>query len=619
MAATSKNKKNHKRGSLISQVSGLYWCVLILIFGINGLMLFRFSIRQEIHYYTQTAEYDLKDFVRIMEEGIMPFDWLLDYWYKHPEAPALAEKSDLEAYDDVYDDLDAKYGYGWDFSLTSSEIRAMSEREQEALSRFYYEELREYGRLVRDDSRDVLEGPIICGGMKGEAPRVYFCGSKDYFFEPGVTLTIREDHQKKIDSAFPKDKSSPDQDLPVIQISADMDGRSETLNGVVHRIATGDDSVVSFAMVGVDEIHLKNKITGTILRMIAINVLISVLLGFVLMLILHRRILRPVTRIQKGLHVYVKNGDTDEVVKTMDSIRVRNEIGGLAEDIGNMVQEMEAQVRARQQLEDRQEQLSAELENAARIQMAMLPRSFPDRSKDPRLELYALMAPAREVGGDLYDFFMLDQDRLVLVIADVSGKGIPAALFMMQAKTLVREIAPQDIPIDVIMERVNNGLYAFNEEQQFITTWMMIVNLATGKALEVNAGHTMPALCRFHGQYELVRNEHDLPLGFMENLSFTVNEWQLEPGDRIFVYTDGVNEAENISEEQLGTNRLLAALNEERQASQKEILTLVSERVRAFTGEAPQTDDITMLGMTFFGEDFECMEQIQAALRPGRE
>jgi serine phosphatase RsbU (regulator of sigma subunit) len=206
------------------------------------------------------------------------------------------------------------------------------------------------------------------------------------------------------------------------------------------------------------------------------------------------------------------------------------------------------------------------------------------------------------VGGDLYDFFMIDQDRLALVIADVSGKGIPAALFMMQAKTLIREIAHQDIPIENIMERVNSGLCAFNEEQLLITTWMMILDLATGKALEVNAGHTKPALCRHEERYSMVRNAHDLPLGIMENLSFTVYEWHLKPGDRIFVYTDGISEAENISEEQFGTERLLLALNEVRNAPEKETLDFVAKSVRAFAGEAPQTDDMTMLGMTYFGE-----------------
>ena len=155
--------------------------------------------------------------------------------------------------------------------------------------------------------------------------------------------------------------------------------------------------------------------------------------------------------------------------------------------------------------------------------------------------------------------------------------------------------------MEKILERVNHRLCAFNEEQQFITTWMMIVNLTTGKALEVNAGHTKPAICRCRKNYELVKNMHDLPLGIRDNLSFTVHEWQLEAGDRIFVYTDGINEAENDSGEQFGTDRMLAALNEKCEASQKETLAFVSDSVHAFAGTTPQADDMTMLGMTFYG------------------
>lgn len=594
MSETGKTKKHDRKGSLTTQVIGLYWCVLILIFGINGLLMYRFSMRQEILYHRQTAAYSAADFVRLMEE-LMPSQWLLDYWNAHPEAPELARTTDIEAYRDVFDGLDEKLGEGWEFTLSSDDIGTWSPEEQQALSKYCYDDLQRYSDVAQEESRGVLEGPIIACGRAGEAPRVCFSGSRHYDFRPGATLDIPEDQLKQLGAA-------PDQALTTIRIAPGTGGRTAPLSVVACSFDAGDGDLAAYVMMGVDEVTLKQRIMGTTLRIIGIDALISLLLGFVLMHILYRRMLCPVTSIQKGLHVYVENGDTAEVVKTMDSIQAGNEIGRLAGDIGDMVRRMEAQVRARQQLEDRQEKLAAELEHAARIQAAMLPKRFPDRAQDRRLELYAAMAPAREVGGDLYDFFMIDQDRLALVIADVSGKGIPAALFMMQAKTLFREIARPDVPIDVIAERVNRGLCAFNEQQQFITTWMMIVDLSTGRALEINAGHTKPALCRAQGRYELVRNLHDLPLGLMDDLTFTVHEWRLEPGDRLFVYTDGVHEAENSAEEQYGPARLLSALNEQRQAPQKETLASVLDSVRAFTGPAPQTDDITMLGMTYFGD-----------------
>ena len=591
MAGVTKTEKRIMKSSLTFQVVGLYWCVLILIFVINGLLVYRFSIRQKIMYYQQTAEYSAADLAEIIEE-LMPIDWALNYWNEHPDAPTRAESTDIDVYKDVYDQMEEKYGFEWDVFLTSSDIQSMSPEEQEALSKYYYEDIRQFSSYIKEEAKVVMKGPIIAGGRKGEPLRVFFNGLEGRTIEPGEVLNIPKDQLQKI---------WDDQEVPTLQVTVRQGGREKTVNGECCRIITGNPDLIGLVIVGVDEDYLKKQSTGAILHMIGIDLVISALLGFVLMQILYFLILRPVNRIQRGLHVYVENGDTDEVVKTMSMIRPGNEVGSLAGDIGNMVQALESHVRARQQLEDEQEKLAAELANAASIQAAMLPKVFPDRSRDPRLELYASMAPAKEVGGDLYDFFPVDQDHLALVIADVSGKGIPAALFMMEAKTLVREITAPGIPVEKILERVNHRLCAFNEEQQFITTWMMIVNLTTGKALEVNAGHTKPALCRCRKNYELVKNMHDLPLGIRDNLSFTVHEWQLEAGDRIFVYTDGINEAENDSGEQFGTDRMLAALNEKCEASQKETLAFVSDSVHAFAGTAPQADDMTMLGMTFYG------------------
>ena len=187
------------------------------------------------------------------------------------------------------------------------------------------------------------------------------------------------------------------------------------------------------------------------------------------------------------------------------------------------------------------------------------------------------------MGGDLYDFFMVDQDHLALV------------------KTLLRDTTHPGIPVDKIIEQVNHRLYAFNEAHQFITTWMMIVNLTSGRAMEVNAGHTRPAFCRCQGSYALVMENHDLALAVRDQISFTVNRWQLNAGDRIFVYTDGISEAENGSKELFGTDRMLAVLNETRMSSQRETIAYVSDSVHKFAGETPQADDITMLGITFYG------------------
>ncbi len=597
MSDTAKTEKKKRRASLTVQGTGLYWGALLLILTLNSIMVYRFTMQQKIQYYKQASVYNAFSFCAVLQE-LLPADWLFRYLYEHPEICSPGQDADEEKDQAVYDRMKQLYGEQWDFELSSSGIRAMSQEEQAALARYFYGDLQLYCDGTGREFQDTMEGPILVGGRAGERPRVFYCASKDYYLEPGEILDIPEKQLKQLWTNRLRGENATEE-LPTIQLPAGA-GRG-TISTVACSIAEPGGDLAEFLLIGIDEPLLRKQSAGVTLRMIGINVLISALLGLVFMHLLNRMILRPVSRIQRGLQAYKENGKREEVVNTMQAIQGGNEIRRLAGDIGSVVQEMETQVRARQQLEDEQEKLAEELENAARIQIALLPTVFPDRSQDPRLELYASMTPARDVGGDLYDFFMVDRNRLALIIADVSGKGIPAALFMMEAKTLIREITYQPASVEKKMERVNQRLCAFNKEHLFITTWMMIVNLNTGKALEVNAGHTCPAFCRLHGRYELVKNLHDLPLGVMDDYSFTAHEWQLEPGDRIFVYTDGINEAEASSRGQFGVDRMLEALNEKREASQKETLTYLAERVRTFAGDTPQTDDMTMLGMTFYG------------------
>ncbi len=601
MTDTKKSGKKKKYGSVSAQVLGVYWCVLILIFGINGFVMYRYMIRQKTQYFLQSAQQTAEEVAEYVEE-FLPGKWLLDYWDKNPEALQRVQESDLEEYRDAYDSLDRKYTDEWGYyDVTQSEFDALPPIEQEALSKYFYEDIELYSAYIREELSDAVEGPIIIGSRSGKPPKIYYCGSKDYHFITNQSLDIPELQLDNIRSNSLHNTKDVNRNLSTIALKAETDSGEAKLDVISCRINTGNDDLAAFVLIGVDMPYLRKQSAGSILRMVAIDLLISTLLGFVLMQILYRLILKPVTRIQKGLRDYVESGDTSQVVKTMDSVRAENEIGYLAKDIGNMVQEMEAHVRARQQFEDEQKKMAEELEHAARIQKGMLPKVFPDRSKDPRVELYASMTPAKEVGGDLYDFFMVDQDHLALVVADVSGKGIPAALFMMEAKTLLRDTTHPGIPVDKIIEQVNHRLYAFNEAHQFITTWMMIVNLTSGRAMEVNAGHTRPAFCRCQGSYALVMENHDLALAVRDQISFTVNRWQLNAGDRIFVYTDGISEAENGSKELFGTDRMLAVLNETRMSSQRETIAYVSDSVHKFAGETPQADDITMLGITFYG------------------
>ena len=250
---------------------------------------------------------------------------------------------------------------------------------------------------------------------------------------------------------------------------------------------------------------------------------------------------------------------------------------------------------------DRGKSLAAtenELKTAAGIQTNMLPVVFPDRSD---FELFACMDPAREVGGDFYDYYQIDDDHLCLMIADVSGKGVPAALFMMSSMIILQNYALQGLSPSEILETANERICANNKEEMFVTVWLGILDLRTGKLTAANAGHEYPVIRRKGAPSELMKDRHGFVLGGMAGMKYREYEILLGSGDEIFLYTDGVPEATNKKNELYGTDRLLKALDRAKGASPRELLDTVREDVDRFVGEAEQFDDLTMMALRYIG------------------
>ncbi len=242
-----------------------------------------------------------------------------------------------------------------------------------------------------------------------------------------------------------------------------------------------------------------------------------------------------------------------------------------------------------------------ELNMATEIQASMLPSIFPAFPNRPEFDLYASMDPAKEVGGDFYDFFMIDDDHLGIVIADVSGKGVPAALFMMISKTIVQNYAMMGISASEVLARANDSLCAQNKMEMFVTVWIGILEISTGKMNCSSAGHEYPAIYRKQeGRFDLFKDKHGFVLGGMDGMPYRDYELELGVGDKIFVYTDGVPEATNDNNEMFGTDRMIEALNT-RQANPTEILGMVRESVDVFVGGAEQFDDLTMVCIEYRG------------------
>jgi len=243
---------------------------------------------------------------------------------------------------------------------------------------------------------------------------------------------------------------------------------------------------------------------------------------------------------------------------------------------------------------------ATELDMAAEIQTSMLPSTFPVFPDRKEFDLYASMDPAREVGGDFYDFFLIDDDHLCIVIADVSGKGVPAALFMMISKIMIKNYAMLGISAAEVLTRSNKALCEQNTARMFVTVWIGILEISTGRMTCSNAGHEYPAICH-NGEFKLLKDKHGLVLGGMEESVYKEYEITLEKGDKIFVYTDGVPEATNAEDEQFGTGRTEAALNIKAGADPEELLGIVRASVDGFVGSAEQYDDLTMVCLEYRG------------------
>ena len=322
-------------------------------------------------------------------------------------------------------------------------------------------------------------------------------------------------------------------------------------------------------------------------------------------------VLRPLKNIMQNIRVYTETKDSRTVEKNLTELLSdkkgaairQNEIGQLAEDFIEQTKEVDHYIHQIETVTAEKKRYEVELDVAAQIQSHMLPSVFPPFPDRTNFDLYASMAPAREVGGDFYDYFLVDDDHLALVIADVSDKGVPAALFMVITKILIKNRAQMGESPGEILSNVNNQLVENNELGFFVTVWLAAIELSTGKGVAANAGHEHPAICRKGRKWELVIYKHSPIIAMLEDIIYTEHPFEMHPGDRLFVYTDGVPEATNSHTEQFGTDRMLDALNSNPDASPEELLQDVTKAIDDFVGESPRFDDTTMMCLYYKGSE----------------
>ena len=359
-----------------------------------------------------------------------------------------------------------------------------------------------------------------------------------------------------------------------------------------------------FLMADVTIGNILGDIKSYFLQITVSLVAAMVLMAWLMIWRMKNYLVKPIKEITEAAQGYVASRREGDVYKGIFA-DIDIHTGDEVEELGLVMADMErdlAEYEANlQKITAEKERISTELGLAKRIQADMLPNiypAFPDRKE---FDIYASMTPAKEVGGDFYDFFLVDDDHLCVFIADVSGKGVPAALFMMASMIILANNAKLGKSPAQILMSANSSICSNNREQMFVTVWLGILELSTGILTAANAGHEYPVVKTPDGIFELYKDRHGFVIGGMDGVKYREYQIMLEAGSKLFVYTDGVPEATDAEDKMFGTDRMLQVLNRELNASPEQIVQNVKEGVDDFVKDAEQFDDLTMLCLEYNG------------------
>ena len=337
-----------------------------------------------------------------------------------------------------------------------------------------------------------------------------------------------------------------------------------------------------------------NAATYSLIRNMIIGLLF---MAGVVLISLYIIAVKPLKETKEALDLYKVTKNSTDVEERLSGFKIKNEIGQFADNVIELAEEIDRYNEENIALAAKNAKVKTELDLASSIQREALIDQFPER---PYYEIFASMTPAKEVGGDFYDVFDIDEDHTLFVIADVSGKGMPAALFMMAAMTTIRNFSTVGSKPSEILSKVNDNLAKRKIMGMFVTVWLGLLDKKTGLLTTSNAGHEYPAV-NTNGRFELFKDTHGLVAGGYAGVKYKDHEIQLSKGDTVFVYTDGVPEATNADEKMFKDERMLEALNKNPSASPSELLETVKSAVDEFVGEAEQFDDLTMLCIKYNG------------------
>ena len=587
-------KENKRKGGIFLHVSILFF-ISILTTGLFTFITEKQLSDRSVKRGMERHAKQISEEVRRSVTEYPAYDWFLSYWYDHAGELEIeydaefsrdsitAEKSRL--FSARHPDIQLHYA-------DDSMLKELPEEDQKLCAEIVYSWLNTRLNQIKQAYRiDYL----FCIAAEAPYDTQFFLLSgadadsvhgTDYeqVYPLGHTVTVTESQQNAMRSALASSSH-------LAQAGNYMDyysflcsvGRTQILIGMTYDLSGLRTSIRT------------QTLAGTNLAMIN-----QLVLSLLCLLLIYLFVLKPLKKVSNNIDIYRKEKDSVTVTRNLSKIRSDNEIGQLADDFSELATEIDAYLEEIKHITSERERISTELSLATRIQAAMLPHVFPAFPERKEFDIYASMVPAKEVGGDFYDFYMIDDDHLCLTIADVSGKGVPGALFMMVSKITLQSNGMLSLHPSEILSKVNDSICANNQEQMFVTVWLGILEISTGIITASNAGHEYPAVMK-DGRFSLMKDKHGFVIGGMEGIRYPEYSFTLKPGDKLFLYTDGVPEATDARNRMFGTGNMLVALNRDPGADPQKLLANVSKGVNTFVKDAEQFDDLTMLCLSYKG------------------
>ena len=592
---TAPKKKNRK---LLVQMA----IVLISLFVLATLAVSNMVITSSFSTCLMNIEYNCENVLRSFEtlSGTMGCSSaLVRFWIDHKEDITSYLSTSPDEIDYVFDLINSRFGK-YDYTdMTSKEFQSLSEEDQLQIAQVaFYLESMSFSRQLSTRGVDNIQ-MIYEDEATGEHLKIFDSIDPEINYHPGETVDMeklskdlrRSSKVTKGDSNFGLIAPSPSNSY-VFRIPSTYGDAADSLSYLC--TVTGQEVYESMSFVG----RIRNRMILFLLGVLGI-----------ILIVLYQIVTKPLPKIKKSVQAYQTDKDGTKVVEQLSEIHSHNEIGVFADVFSDLALEMDRYLDETAKLAGEKERVSTELHIAGSIQSGMLPKPLP---RQAAFSLSASMSPAQYVGGDFYDYYFIDDDHLAMTIADVSGKGIPAALFMAVSKIILNRTALSGGTPARILAQANDQLCENNTGSLFVTVWLGILTLSTGELICANAGHENPALRLSDDGFRLSHTKHGLALGAMPGMKYRDETFRLAPGDALFVFTDGVPEANDaasagekdvkeafFSEERLES--VLRALPSD--CSTDGILKAVTDAVHDFVGDAPQFDDMTMLALIYDGKE----------------